>query len=239
MGQANCETATAIAALRIHEAETAREAQLIMAACEFAGGDVASARSRYEFLLADGNDARALRGMGTVLLAGGDAETAMPYLERAVVAAPADWRAWNALGISWMELDQRTEAINAFRRATEIAPTSATPWNNLGLAYLQDGQSDAAVSAFTQALRREPGLPAAEANLRLAFLVRGETSRALRDVSEDERPILLNNAGVIARSQGDLRRAESLFQRALEASPVFYEQAYSNWQEVRAANNQP
>ena len=47
-------------------------------------------------------------------------------------------------------------------------------------------------------------------------------------------PNVLNDVGVIAMRQGDLRRAESYFARAMELSPSYHAKAAQNLADLRA-----
>lgn len=206
------------------------EVRLIQAECTYRSGDMAGANNQFESLLNEQRDGRVLRSLGVIAARGNDYTTARTYLDEARVLTPNDWRIWNTLGFLEDINQNWVGAQTAYEQAARLEPDRAAPLNNLGLSFLQRGDYDAANAAFTEAVEREANFAPAETNLRIAMIMQGQVERALWGIDDTQRPEVLNNAGVIARSQGDLELAASLFQRALDESPVFYEQAYENLQ---------
>ena len=228
-----CEDAAETAEDLLRGSPESVDARLILAECAAKAGDAARAEQAYEQVAEETRDPRALRGLGILRAREGRYGEAERLLREAAEARPDDWRTWNALGfLADIERDWGS-AVASYQRAAELAPEEAAPLNNLGLSYLQQGDSNAAIGAFNRALDRDADFEPADKNLRVALIVDGQLERALWGVSDGERPVVLNNAGVIARSNGDLELAASLFQRALDESPVFYEQAYRNLQALR------
>lgn len=213
---------------------SAYEVQLIQAECTYRSGDLAGAARQYEALLTEQRDGRALRSLGVIAARNGDYSESRAYLDEAVILRPEDWRIWNTLGFLEDINQNWAGARQAYEQAARLAPTRAAPLNNLGLSFMQNGEYEAANAAFSEAASREVNFAPAETNLRIVMILQGQVERALWGIDDRERPVVLNNAGVIARSQGDLDLAASLFQRALDESPVFYEQAYDNLQQLRS-----
>ncbi|WP_158272048.1 tetratricopeptide repeat protein [Marinicauda salina] len=228
-----CEDAAETAEALLRAAPENVEARLIVAECAMKSGDAARAERAFADLVDETRDPRALRGLGVLRAREGRYDEAERLLREAVEARPDDWRILNALGfLADVERDWGG-AVASYERAAELAPREPAPLNNLGLSYLQQGRPESAIGAFNRALDRDADFAPADKNLRVALIVDGQLERALWGVSDEERPVVLNNAGVIARGAGDLELARSLFQRALDESPVFYEQAYRNLQALR------
>lgn len=229
-----CESALDIARGILRSDRSSFEARLIQAECTYRGGDFASATVQFNTLLAESRDARILRGLGLIAARESRFAEARAYLNEALTLRQDDWRVWNTVGFLDDVQQNWESAQNAYEQAARLAPERAAPLNNLGLSYLQRGDYEAANAAFTEAGNRQPGFAPADTNLRITLIMQGQVERALWGIDDHQRPEVLNNAGVIARSQGDLDLAASLFQRALDESPVFYEQAYENLQQLRA-----
>jgi len=173
-------------------------------------------------------EARALHNAGVALLFTGRPEEAEQELEAAVELDPTSWRAWNALGRARDARGAWEEARAAYGRALALAPGQGAVLNNFGMSKLSAGDPDGAAALFVRALEASPDLAVAETNLRLALALGGRYEEALAGVDADEMPDALNNAGYAALLRGDYAQARALFLQAIDASPGFYEPAWSN-----------
>ena len=178
--------------------------------------------------------ARALHNAGVALLLSDRPEQAEQELEAAVELDPASWRAWNALGRARDARRAWEEARVAYERALALAPDEGAVLNNFGMSKLSAGDTDAAAALFVRALEASPDLAAAETNLRLALALGGRYEEALAGVDAEDMPDALNNAGYAALLRGDYTQARVLFLRAIDASPGFYEPAWSNLRFLRS-----
>jgi Flp pilus assembly protein TadD len=175
-------------------------------------------------------EARAHHNAGVALLLTGRAEQAEPELEAAVALDPQSWRAWSALGRARDARRAWTEAGIAYERALTLVPNEAAVLNNFGMSKLSAGDYEGAAALFVRALEASPDLTTAETNLRLALALGGRYEEALAGVDARDRPDVLNNAGYAALLRGDYAQARTLFLQAIDASPDFYEPAWSNLQ---------
>jgi Flp pilus assembly protein TadD len=174
--------------------------------------------------------ARALQNAGIALLLTNRPEQAEPELEAAVELDPKSWRAWNALGRARDARQAWQEAAAAYERALSLAPGEGAVLNNFGMSKLSAGDHEGAAALFVRALEASPDLAPAETNLRLALALGGRYEEALQGVAAKDMPAALNNAGYAALLRGDFAQARVLFLRAIDASPGFYEPAWSNLQ---------
>jgi Flp pilus assembly protein TadD len=174
--------------------------------------------------------ARARQNAGIALLLTNRPEQAERELEAAVELDPMSWRAWSALGRARDARRAWAEAGTAYERALALAPDEATVLNNFGMSKLSAGDHEGAAALFVRALEASPDLAAAETNLRLALALDGRYEEALAGVGAVETPDVLNNAGYAALLRGDYVKARALFLQAIDASPDFYEPAWSNLQ---------
>jgi Flp pilus assembly protein TadD len=173
-------------------------------------------------------EARALHNAGLSLLLTNRTQEAETKLEQAAAVDPTSWRTWNALGRARDARRAWDEAGVAYEKALALAPDEAAVLNNLGLSKLSSGDHDAAVALFFRALEASPDLATAETNLRLALALDGRYDEAVAGVEDEALPAALNNAGYAALLRGDHPQARILFVRAIDASPSFYEPAWSN-----------
>ena len=206
-------------------------ARLGLAEAFLGTGATAQALATFESLEEPGEPAQAARqGRGIALVLGGRAEEGRDLLLEAVADDPGLWRAWNALGRSYDRERQWARAQESYERALGANPEAAIVHNNLGFSYLGQGRYDEAAARFGRALELAPELRAARTNLRLALAFQGRYAEAVAGVPPNDLPRVLNNVGYAALLLGDHDRARAFFQRALEASPNFYEPAWRNLQ---------
>lgn len=218
------------ALLRLKRPETALEA--------FRLAQVASPKS-----------AGAFYGAGQASERLGRTDEARRYFERAVTLAPDSWRARCHLGVLLMnqgKLDQAREQFLAALVLPQVMSASheggarETLLNNLAVAQVLSGDAEGAVATFRQAMRqaRDPELSANNLGLLLVRLGHpNEALSAFRAAGNDARA--LNNLGYALLLKGEVARAQTLFEKALDLSPRYYETAGENLkQAVQGASGQ-
>lgn len=156
--------------------------------------------------------------------------------ERAVALAPASWRARCHFGVLLMNQGQLGQAREQFVAALALPQVQSDAWagreellNNLAVVQVLSGDAEAAVATFRQALRhsRDPERSANNLGLLLVRLGRqAEALDAFRAAGNDARA--LNNLGYALYLQGEVGRAQSLFEKALDLSSAYYETAGEN-----------
>ena len=209
-------------------------AQLGLAEIELVAGDPHQALDHFSAVATTDPTLRpgALQGQGITLMKLRHPDAALPVLKEAVTLDPGLWRAWNALGS--LEDDQRdwAAADEAYLKALAIKPDAAIVLNNIGISKLMQRDYVAAEKNFAKALALDPHLDEAAANLRLAQAWQGRYDDAIQGASAATLPQRLNDVGYVAMLRGDLATAESLFMRAIAASPTYHTVAYKNLEEV-------
>lgn len=210
------------------DASTLSQRQISAGECLLSSGKNAEASEVFALAAKTDGGAIALQGQGVALVRLGEYDAAATALQSATSLDPSLWRAWNAYGVAADYLGRKDEAVSHFQQAATLNPSDGAALNNLGVSLLKSERRPEAIAAFKQALELDGAREAAEANLRLAYALDGEYATAVRALSDDRRPIALNNAGVAAATRGDKKEARQLFERALDESPHFYAKAYSN-----------
>jgi Flp pilus assembly protein TadD len=179
-------------------------------------------------------------GVGRACRQLGKNAEARDAFERAVELAPTSWRARSHLGVLLVSLGQPDQAREQFLAAlalpqfqaqagTEARDRRGELLNNLGVAQVLSGDTKAAVATFVQAMQssRDPERSANNLGLLLVRLGRqAEALNAFRAGGNDARA--LNNLGYALLLQGQAGRAKSLFEKALDLSPAYYETAGEN-----------
>ncbi|HXV25096.1 MAG TPA: tetratricopeptide repeat protein [Alphaproteobacteria bacterium] len=209
-------------------------AQLGLGEIELAAGDPRQALDYFNSVAATDPSLRpgALQGQGLALIRLGRPEGAMPLLKEAVTLDPGLWRAWNALGSLEDSRRDWAAADEAYQRALALKPDAALVLNNMGVSKMMRGDYLAAEQVFAKVLTADPDMEEAAANLRIAQAWQGRYDDAIQGVNNETLAQRLNDVGYVAMLRGDLAVAETLFLRAISASPTYHKVAYENLQQV-------
>jgi len=138
--------------------------------------------------------------LGRFLLAGGKAEEAVGYLEKAVALDPgkADYFFW--LGLAYGENGWREEELRLYSRALEIDPKHLQALIYRGHALLKNKQYEESLDSYRQALELWPESPAALYNRALILKTLG---RAPEERLAWKEYLDLYPAGSLARRAAD------------------------------------
>lgn len=133
------------------------------------------------------------------------------------------------LGAGYLQQGRLDLAVERLQRALAQNPRLVLAHSTIALAYDQLGDFEQAERHFLRATQLDPGSGAA-ANAYAVFLcsrqnrwadARPYFRRAVADTNYPTPEAALTNAGVCARSAGDLQAAEENFRAALARSPTF------------------
>lgn len=168
---------------------------------------------------------------GIAALKCGRAVEARRLVDEAIALPGASWRAWNAAGVLRDMVRDWPGADNAYGRAEMLKAKSAEVANNKGWSLLLRGHWSEAAVALEKAVRLDPRSRRAAANLELARTALDGALPARRP-GEDEKAwaARLNDAGVLARFNGERKKAIAAFAQAIEVSPEWFERASNNLQ---------
>jgi Flp pilus assembly protein TadD len=202
----------------------------LLADLAFASGDYAGALARYMALLpANAQNSAMYERAAIASFKTGKLEEAERLLAKATSLPGASWRAWNARGVladfgrDWAAADA------AYAKAAELAPNRAEVLNNIGWSLLVRGRWKEALSLLERAAALDPGSARIADNLELArAAVTEDLPERRAGESEADWAVRLNDAGVVARLQGNNRKAIAAFARAIEARSQWFERAANN-----------
>lgn len=167
---------------------------------------------------------------GRVLLARGDAETALPLLADCARRLPHDAEAQSAWGVALLASGDARGASERLAEAARLEPDRAERFANLGTAQLLAGDVDAAVRSYRTALRLAPGEARHHSDLGTALLLQGDAASAIEELRravrlEPERATFVSNLAYAHWVGGHYAEAARLARRALELD----EQLSSAW----------
>lgn len=202
----------------------------LLADLDFAAGRDEQALAAYKTLLAFApTELHSLERAGIVALRLGRTAEAVPLLDRATAAAGVSWRAWNARGVAADRQGRWEEAQAAYERALTLAPGRAEIANNQGWSNMLRGEWAAALAAFERAQAADPALPRLTNNLELARAALGADLPTRQAKESDEAyAARLNDAGVVAASARQLKKAEAAFAQAIALKSRWYARAADN-----------
>jgi tetratricopeptide (TPR) repeat protein len=113
-----------------------------------------------EELIRSGNEARR----------NGNYSLAINLLNRAVEADDKSKKAWNDLGLTYMDEREDGLAINAFEKQIEVNPYDLNAYNNLGRVYLRQHKYEEAEKWFNKQIEIQPLDKYAHENLGIAYM---------------------------------------------------------------------
>ncbi|SEU35872.1 Tfp pilus assembly protein PilF [Myxococcus fulvus] len=129
-------------------------------------------------LKGDERHTHAMQVLAQVYYREGKHELARMVLENARDIAPADAATRNALGLVYLALNVRPQALEEFKEAAKLRPDFAEARNNFG-AMLNEAQDyAAAVTELEAAVRSAPDFAAARLNLGNAYRGTGDFERS-------------------------------------------------------------
>jgi len=205
-----------------------------MADLAYASGDYAKALPGYlRALVGNSGDAMLYEHAGLSALRVGDLGQAVPLLERATAFPNATWRSWNARGVA---ADYRRDwpvADESYARAAALSPQRAEVFNNAGWSLLVRGRWSEALGKLKEAAALDPKSVRIAQNLELARTAVSQDLPARKaGESDTDWAARLNDAGVIAKVQGDNKKAAAAFAQAVEVRSQYYERAANNLAQV-------
>lgn len=136
--------------------EDARLVEHALAELDLVTGDAASARSRYESLLASGATARLWTEHGVACHQAGDVAAAAHSYRRALHLDPRHVLASNNLGVALADGGDVQSALEAFERAASLDATATVPRLNLARLDAQRGETGAALERLRELVAFRP-----------------------------------------------------------------------------------
>jgi protein O-mannosyl-transferase len=142
----------------------------------------------------------------------------------ALVVAPDNYYAHNALGALLNERGQIDEAVPHFTEAVGLQPSFPDAHNNLGLTLERRGRLEEAAAQYRAAVEINAGFAEAHNNLGAVLMRTGRVDEAVGHLRtaislDPERAVTYSNLGQALAVRGELAAAITEFRRALEHQP--------------------
>lgn len=189
-------------------------------------GRLAEAAQAYQSVLAMApDDIAANHYFGVVLLQSGQAEKAIPFLEKAAKSdRHADYH--NRLGLAYAALDRSDAAIESYRSALVVEPSHAESWNNLGIILAETSSIDEAVECYRHAITAKPDFVEAYNNQGVALMKCGKLDEAETSFKTALRyrpgyGEALSNLGNLYLEKRLYLEAVAAYKKGLEQNPEF------------------
>lgn len=125
-----------------------------------------------------------LLAAGGAALNSGNAKSAIPLFQRILQLDPKHKKAWNDLGLAYLQLGQNSQAASAFREQLAVNPASEHAGNYLGLALERQGDLDGAIAAFRRQAADHPLDPVVHAALGELLVNRHRYSEAVSELEK-------------------------------------------------------
>jgi predicted Zn-dependent protease len=158
---------------------------------------------------------------GRRLLAQKRAAEAIPLLEKAAIADPANAEYPQLLGRALWETGDRAGALRRYAEAARLDPTMY----RLGYAQALEtaGQSEAAVAEFEGLLAARPDSGITQEGLGRLYYRRGDYARALplleKTAAQTRDPVVIQQLAYALEKAGDRDRAAEAYRSVLAAEP--------------------
>ncbi|MHA2310320.1 MAG: tetratricopeptide repeat protein [Candidatus Thorarchaeota archaeon] len=156
----------------------------------------------------------------------GEYKKAAKAYRQVVESRPRFAEAWYNMGISYLNLNRKSDAIDAIREALDIDSMYAKEWNTLGGLLAGESRYDEAIECLKESISKDPEYEKAWNNLGVAYWKSdryGEAREAYKKLTE----IAPGNSegwymlGQMALRTSHLDLAESAYKRSVEIDPKF------------------
>lgn len=214
------EALSGYAPLTEREDEWAMRSKLAIAQMMLEQGRNQEALRAFNLILEEApEEVKALEGRGLARLALGDAEAASSQLIKVNIAAPGRWRTLNGLGVASDMNGDFAAAARWYGEALQAGGERPMVINNAGYSLIMAGEYREAEQLLERGVLRFPNETRLNHNLAIAQARQGRYNDAMRTWRKTmDRVEALNNAGYIAKLNGDIEKARDLFKRAAQAS---------------------
>jgi tetratricopeptide (TPR) repeat protein len=176
---------------------------------------------------------QAHEAMGLVHLQNKNYPLAIDEFQHVLAQDPKRAKTSHLLGVSFLEAGRPERAILALKTATGLEPRQLASHIALAQAYLQQKDYPHAVASLKQAQTMAPQDRKVNQMLGRALAAQKQYPQALEAfMKAGDEAQAYNNIGVFYFKDGHYEEAAKCFQRALELSPTFYEEAKTNLQQA-------
>lgn len=164
--------------------------------------------------------------MGLLFLNEGKIDLAIVHLQKCIQLDPKNYKAYNALGLSYTIKREWDKAISYFEKSLVINPEFTEVHNNLGIIYQEKGDFERAKKEFQKVISDQnyQQKEIAYYNLARFYYIQKNYEESFKMVNlaiekRNNYSIAHNLKGLILQEKGRLKEAEQSFRKALEFTP--------------------
>ena len=195
------------------------------------------AEKEFQGILEKNSDyALAHDGLGRVYFAQNKLSKAEKEFARAIQLDSSLWQAFNFLGIIYDRQKEFKKAFAHYQKAIALQPNVGILYNNLGISLFLKGEYDASLEALIEGEKLDPNNKRILNNLGLLLCKKGRFQEAFETFKRSgSEASAYYNIGCFYLIEKKYKEAIQSYQKAIDAKPEFYVEAYEKMNKAKAA----
>jgi Flp pilus assembly protein TadD len=175
-------------------------------------------------------------GLGRVYFAQNKLSKAEKEFARAIQLDSSLWQAYNFLGIIYDRQKEFKKAFAHYQKAIALQPNVGILYNNLGISLFLKGEYDASLEALIEGEKLDPNNKKILNNLGLLLCKKGRFQEAFETFKRSgSEASAYYNIGCFYLIEKKYKEAIQSYQKAIDAKPEFYVEAYEKMNKAKAA----
>jgi Flp pilus assembly protein TadD len=184
----------------------------------------------------DPDYALAHEGLGRVYLGRQKLPEAEKEFARATQIDSSLWQAYNFLGIIYDRQKEFKKAFSNYQKAIALQPNVGILYNNLGMSLFLKGEYEASLKALIEGAKLDPNNKRILNNLGLLLCKMGRFPEAFETFKRSgNEASAYYNLGCFYLMEKKYKEAIQSYQKAIDAKPEFYVEAYEKMNKAKAA----
>ena len=180
--------------------------------------------------------ALAHEGLGRVQFARKKLNEAEKQFNKAVQLDSNLWQAHNFLGIVYDRQREFNKASSHYQKAIILQPNLGILYNNLGMSLFLKGEYEASLQALIEGAKLDPNNKKILNNLGLLLCKLGRSQEAFETFKKaGNEASAYYNLGSFYLMERKYKEAIQSYQKAIDAKPEFYVEAYEKMNQAKAA----
>ena len=200
-------------------------------------GLLEDAEKEFRMILEKNPDyALAYEGLGRTYFARNKLTEAEKDFAKVVRLDPNAWQAHNFLGVIYDRQKEFNRASFHYQKAITLQPNMAILYNNLGMSLFLKGEYEASLKALIEGAKLDPNNKKINNNLGLLLCKMGRFQDAFETFKRaGNEASAYYNIGCIYMIEKNYKEAIRSYQKAIDAKPEFYVEAYEKMNQAKAA----
>jgi Flp pilus assembly protein TadD len=175
-------------------------------------------------------------GLGRVYFSQNKLSEAEKEFSRAIQLDSSLWQAYNFLGIIYDRQKEFKKAFAHYQKAIALQPNVGILYNNLGISLFLKGEYDASLEALIEGEKLDPNNKRILNNLGLLLCKKGRFQEAFETFKRSgSEASAYYNIGCFYLIEKKYKEAIQSYQKAIDAKPEFYVEAYEKMNKAKAA----